>query len=886
MGLNKRLIGAGATASGALTPSENFKAVTWSGDGNDNRAIEVGFKPDMVWYKTRNQSNDHNLSDSTRGAAKQVRPNRDIAEVSATDQIKSFTATGFTVGTGGDANASGNTYVAWCWKANGGTTSSNSDGSITSTVQANTDAGFSIIQYNGTGAAATIGHGLGVAPDIIFSKRTSSSADWVVGVSDWTKYLELNGTPAFRTASSVWNNTAPTSTVFSVAGSGGSNGNGETNIAYAFKSIDGFSKIGSYTGNGSTNGPIVETGFEPAFVMIKNTTSADNWAIYDNKRNTVNSRTKILLANSSAAEATEVGAVIDFLSNGFQSVGTGGGGGSGQVNKNANTYIYMAFAADPDTEAPTLASSFSTNVFTDNTSNDSLSVDVGFKAGLIWTKYRGGSQQFYMYDNVRSKYDYLSSNTNSDAQTRTFGIEPTENGFTKFGNVWNRSGANQIVAWTWKADDNEPTIFGGPAKAVYKFEDNANDVGGNYNGSVVDTVTYVTGNFNKAANFTASASNKNEIVTTLTEGPSVGISLSCWVKFSTLPSGGADSTFVIKYSASEYIHLRYEDHLSKGFSMQTKNSSSNVGAKSEITASTGVWYHVVGTVNSGGTGKIYVNGELKATNTGLPLPGVGSVAWRIGGFDTAQSTRGDYAIDQVRIYYDEIKQEQVDELYAETVSDNDDLTLGAPPKSTVSANANAGFSIVKYTGTYPTHQKIPHGLSAAPNMILIKNLADSADWEVYHSATGNTGNLVLNSSAAFASNSGFMANTSPTATVFTVGNDGYVNGAGDGHIAYCFHDVTGYQKFGSYSGTGSEQLITTGFAVDFVLIKASSTTQSWMIYDSVRSGKNYIEANSSAAEGTAGSNLVSFESNGFKVYTSNSENQNGQTYIYWAIKIN
>jgi hypothetical protein len=119
--------------------------------------------------------------------------------------------------------------------------------------------------------------------------------------------------------------------------------------------------------------------------------------------------------------------------------------------------MYIAFAADPDTEQPTVAKSFSTNVFTDNTSNDSLSVDVGFKPGLIWTKYRG-SQQYYIYDNIRSKYDYLSSNDTYGNQTRTFGIEPTENGFTKFGNVWNRSGTDQIVAWTWKADDNEPTI--------------------------------------------------------------------------------------------------------------------------------------------------------------------------------------------------------------------------------------------------------------------------------------------------------------------------------------------------------------------------------------------------------------------------------------------
>ena len=162
MGLNKRLIGAGATASGALTPSENFKAVIYTGNGGTQAITGVGFKPDFVWLKNRDGNTWHNLHNSTRGATKHLYSNASNAEDTTADGLTSFDSDGFTLGSGNGFNNSGVDFVAWCWKANGGTTSSNSDGSITSTVQANTDSGFSIIQYTGTGSAATIGHGLGV----------------------------------------------------------------------------------------------------------------------------------------------------------------------------------------------------------------------------------------------------------------------------------------------------------------------------------------------------------------------------------------------------------------------------------------------------------------------------------------------------------------------------------------------------------------------------------------------------------------------------------------------------------------------------------------------------------------------------------------------------
>lgn len=433
-------------------PSENFNVVIWNGDGNDNRAIEVGFQPDMVWYKTRNQSNDHNLSDSTRGAAKQVRPNRDIAEVSATDQIKSFTSTGFTVGTGADANSSGNTYVAWCWKANGGTTSSNTDGTITSTVQANTKAGFSVVKYTGNNVAgATIGHGLASAPDMIIVKNLDTTDNWTIQLSPlgYTYYIDLNNTNAATVNSGVWY-AAPTSSVFSFGANSRGNGNGNNIIAYCFNSVAGYSKFGTYTGNGSTNGPIVETGFEPAFLIVKRTNNAGGWSMYDNKRNLTNPRNLVLEAESSLAEYSY--ADIDFLSNGFQIKGTNSG-----VNANGDTFLYMAFAADPST-APALPDSFANKLYTGTGSTQSIT-GLGFSPNYVWMKQTTFVDNHYNMDSVRGAAFRIHSNltaAQNGPDTNRFTSFDTD-GFTIGSDPSVNQSGSGFVTWNWKANP-VPTI--------------------------------------------------------------------------------------------------------------------------------------------------------------------------------------------------------------------------------------------------------------------------------------------------------------------------------------------------------------------------------------------------------------------------------------------
>jgi hypothetical protein len=319
---------------------------TWTGNGSTQTITNAaGFKPDFVWIKNRNNVRWHILTDSVRGNNKQSFSNDTAAEESRTDRITSFNSNGFSVGSYTDVNYNADTFVGWQWQAGQGSTSSNTNGTITSTVSVNASAGFSVVTYTGTGSNATVGHGLGVTPSWIIVKARSAVQDWrvyTVTVGN-TGVLDLNTTNAAVTGQSgFWNNTSPTSSVFSVGGAASTNGNGSTYVAYCFAPITGFSAFGSYTGNGSTDGPFVYVGFRPKFVLIKSTTSANDWIIEDTARNTYNVSNSKLSPNTSGAEFTNTTAVgIDFLSNGFKIRGT-----DGSINT-SNTYIYAAFAESP-----------------------------------------------------------------------------------------------------------------------------------------------------------------------------------------------------------------------------------------------------------------------------------------------------------------------------------------------------------------------------------------------------------------------------------------------------------------------------------------------------------------------------------------------------------
>jgi len=339
-------------------PSAYFQTVLYTGNNTANHAItndgNSDLQPDLLWIKSRDAAHSHWLVDSNRGVTKGFFVESSDAERTslATRDVASFDTDGFTVGVpyqSSSTNSNASTKVAWQWKANGGTTTSNTDGSITSTVQANQDAGFSIITYTGNGTAgATFGHGLGVAPSMVIVKKRSATplADswgvWHQGLTSAAYNLLLNTTAAESNSWNVWNSTEPTSSVITVSNDSTGNYNGQPYIAYCFASKQGYSKFGKYVGNGNTNGAFVYTGFKPAFVMTKNISATDSWVIMDEKRSPSNVANKYLLPNSDGAEGTNFD-MFDFVSNGFKCRR------ATSQNTSGNTFIYMAFAEHPFT---------------------------------------------------------------------------------------------------------------------------------------------------------------------------------------------------------------------------------------------------------------------------------------------------------------------------------------------------------------------------------------------------------------------------------------------------------------------------------------------------------------------------------------------------------
>ena len=335
-------------------PTDYFRTKTYTGNGTNDTAItwdetDNNMQPDWLWIKNRSESQSHALFDSVRGATKRHGTNSTGAESTENTNLDSFDSNGFTVDNELIVNGSSDLMVAWGWKA-GGSASSNSNGSITSSVSASTTAGFSIVSYTGTGANATVGHGLGAAPAMIIQKNRIDAQPWWVYHSSIGAggQLRLSGPDAEGSDGGVlWNSTAPTSTVFSLGDNGGSNGSSDACIAYCFAEKKGYSKVGGYTGNGNADGPFIYTGFQPAWLMMKRTDSAGEWLIYDNKRDPFNLRDTRLEAQDNFADSTGTTKVFDFVSNGFKCRGS-----DTDINASSGTYIYMAFA-----EAPFVSSS-------------------------------------------------------------------------------------------------------------------------------------------------------------------------------------------------------------------------------------------------------------------------------------------------------------------------------------------------------------------------------------------------------------------------------------------------------------------------------------------------------------------------------------------------
>jgi len=323
----------------SFQPKDHFKTKLFSGTGSSNAQTGVGFQPDLVWIKNRGSSGSNMWHDVIRAATYVLSSDATTVNTAYANGLTSFDSDGFTLGDWGGVNSNGNTFVSWNWKA-GGAGSANTDGALSSTVSVNTTAGISITKYTGGGAASTVGHGLGVAPKVVLIKDMTSANDWrmyheSLGNQSQVSLSQNSAADSGNTA--MWNSTSPTSTVFSIGTHGNVSTNSSNYMAYCFAEKKGFSKFGSYTGNGDADGSFIYTGFKPAMVIIKlYSTGSENWRIFDNKRIGYNPNNYKLYPSLNNTEGTSD--LIDLYSNGFKPRTT-----SIESNGSGNGYIYMAF---------------------------------------------------------------------------------------------------------------------------------------------------------------------------------------------------------------------------------------------------------------------------------------------------------------------------------------------------------------------------------------------------------------------------------------------------------------------------------------------------------------------------------------------------------------
>ena len=878
---------------------EGFNTVTWRGTGSTQQIRGVGFSPDLVWVKNRTSANHHNLFDSVRGAGYMLSSSNTGSELNNTAYFTSLDNDGFSLSlNGGDTNASGSSYVAWCWDA-GSSTVSNTDGSITTTLRASPTYGFAVMTYTGNGTDnATIGHGLGSAPKMLIWKPRNATTDWMVwhaGLSGYNYDVRLNTTSAQGTGANPLNNTAPSSSVVTLRNQGDVNGSGTPIVCYAFAEVSGYSKFGSYSGTGAS-GNVVTTGFKPAFVMVKRTNvSGDSWFIFDNTREPTNPKDYWLAANLSNVETqTEY---CDFTDTGFTVNST-----IGAFNASGSTYIYMAFK-DTREYAYWLDDSGNNNDWQPNggITTESTVTDTP-------TPYADGGNYAVLNPLSLTSAGGSLSGGNLTLQTTT--------------------GTPHVIATATMAIKTksycEFTIASSLGSAVGPMVIDLNQP----STSSSNAVLYI-------ASGTVYTPDANTGYPSFTNGDTIGIAYdpdtkNVWFsKNNTWISGdpvagtggftnsvfGSNVTFAFDDETSSYAATVHANFGQRPFAYTppTGFKALHTGNLPDSSIVDGSKYFDVNAYAGSSSAQSIVNsGEMQPDFVWIKSRS--DTSWH----NLFDSVRG---IDK-QLYSNATNSETTDanlitslnsngfSLYANrsdvnangisyvawqwkangTGVSNTDGSI----TSTVSANPTAGFSIVSYTGDGDaTTATIGHGLGVKPAMIIIKNRdsGGNIEWAVYHSSLGATAALNLQTTGAANTWSGWFNDTEPTTTVFTVKRQNWTSIR---HIAYCFAEVESYSKFGSYTGNGSADgpFVFTGFRPKYVLFKSSSLSgSSWGIKDGARFPVNvmtgYLFAESSGAEGTATSLDIDFLSNGFKFRgTSSDGNQSGATYIYMAFAEN
>nr|BAR23308.1 lectin-like protein [uncultured Mediterranean phage uvMED] len=440
-----------------LDPKKGMDVITYTGNGGTQNIGGLNFEPGLIWLKSRSESaRSHSLYDNVRGASKVLKPDNTDSEVTMTG-VTSFNPDGFTLGSHVNSNNNNVTYVAWNWRA-GGPAVANTSGSATSQVSANNDYGFSIVKYTMGSSDITVGHGLSTEPKWIITRRFDNTDSWIVYHASIgkDKYLFLNGTqtPFTDTADAF---TSTSSSVFDARA--GLINAGEC-IAYCWSEVSGYSKFDSYTGNGSSTGPVVTTGFKVKWLMIKSSTVAGaGWYIWDSERDTSNPRDKVLRADDSGSETSGSGYNINFNDDGFQVVST-----ADSWNKNGDTFLYMAFADRPGNSwdvnnivtnegLTTSKTQFDVVTYTGNGSSGRNVEGLSFTPDFVWAKNttNTGGYNHILVDSVRGAGKYLTSSAANAESTFGYISALNSGGFTVSNHTEINGSSNGYVAWAWKA---------------------------------------------------------------------------------------------------------------------------------------------------------------------------------------------------------------------------------------------------------------------------------------------------------------------------------------------------------------------------------------------------------------------------------------------------
>jgi hypothetical protein len=906
--------------------SEGFNVATYSGNGGTQSVSGLGLSPDLVWIKERSSTSTHMLADSVRGAGKQLESSTTGAEITSSAgsrTLSSFDADGFSVEVNNQTNENNQTYVGWCWDAGSGSPVSNTDGSITSTVKANPSYGFSIVSYTGTGANATVGHGLGAAaPSIVILKNRSIVSSWLVRSSDLaanqTLLLENTTTPI---GTDYWQNTQPTSSVFSVSSNSEANGSGNNLVAYCFAEVAGYSSIGSYEGDGTTNGSnVVTLGFKPAFVMIKNADDAASWHMFDNTRDTVSPIGKYLTADTSDAESTLD--LIEFTNTGFAPIFNGNA-----VNHTGETYIYMAFA---DTREAAFWKDVSGqgNHWTPNNLDyrDSLPDSPANNFATLNPLANVGSGSTLSEGNLQAAYG--SGRGSSPA---TMGMPEGKWYWEATITATSTVPPYCMIGISLDSFGSDIGVYPGANSRGYGYYGLTGD---KYNvSSATYGDTFTTGDIIGVA-----FDNDNGTLTFYKNGVSQGVAYSGLTQnvyfpviadvnttqtFTIVTNFGQDSTF----SGAKPMGAYTDDNSIGNFqyappagflALCTANlpiptiidgsehfdtlTWSKQGADNSTITLTGLQFQpdfvwAKGRSNAmshqlfdavRGTGKTLFSDTTDAEVTNIGNGYISS--FNSDGFTAVSGSSNNFYFNYQNGY-----------TYAAwnwkaggTAVSNTDGSI----TSQVSANTAAGFSVLTFNGT-GANATVGHGLGVAPSMVIMKQRNNSGfQWPVYHSSLGTDKFLFLQRADGQFTSTAVWQNTAPSSSVIYLGANGNDNNnTGSNMVAYCFADVEGFIKTGTYVGTGagganSGPFAYCGFRPALVIIKQYDAARNWSMYDSRREPTNdgksaLLYPNLSNAEynpSSADQDSIDFLSNGFKLQSQapGSENVAGGNYLFIA----